>query len=1172
MGNINLKKFERIPIYSNREPIPSRPIQNYSMTLDTSYSWINGTGANKFGQSGIGVITSIGFSFPFYEKAYDRVMIDSESGVISFDWFVWGSTVFPSTQDKQAIAIFGEEIERSDVSEIYYKILTNPNRFVIIFSDMTYSNSPVIAGSFEIILYENGLIKLQYKEIQNIQGTPICGVNRGEGDNYFTSYDNLNISISGYSIDFNYTSNTNPPQLNNPVLNPTSGNQDDLLNFSIRYMDSDNHPPFYVNLTINGTEYMMSKQNQLDDNYIDGCIYQYLTYLQQGTYNYTFGCYDGDYHVTLGPFTNPTISLTNSLGSSLNSGQVNPTQGYRNLTLYEFTVNYSDPDNNAPNYINITLDGVNYSMVREDLTDNNYMDGCTFQYITKLIDIGLHNFSFKASDGSGIAFDGPYTGAFVKSTRDYSNINLTNFNIASILSYDGYNPFEKYPRLRKDLLFRKANLYNETSSLTSSALANYDVIWFDDFGDTIPFAEKNDIFNWVISGGKILLTGDQDSWSQKADILELFNMSYIYNSGYYSGIISDFSPHPITKDVTDISVSYIPYLVNTSRQPKAYSCARYDNKDLIVSLEIGYGAVVIINEDSCFNWGLSSVDNHLLANNTFGYLYSINFNEYTPSLTNSKINPLKGNQSTLYTYIINYTDRDNNAPEYMNVVINGTSYSMAKQNFFDFNFTNGCIYEYSTYLNWASYPYEFFFECYDGKYYNNTIPLSGPNVSYTNLNAPILSNGGVNPTQGEAGFTNFCFTINYTDPDNNLPIFVRITLDGINYTMVQTNPSDVNYMDGCIFEYNTVLNGIMTHEFNFTVNDGDNFIFDGTYFNPVTNDTMGPIVSNFIAIPIIGAWGTIFTFTVEVWDYTGISNVSGYIQNPDEINLDLVTFYDDGNHNDGNSGDGIYGTIWSSAGFSSNIYFLDINATDLTVFKYENEYENFLFAVLEWSCEIGKSYRWKKTYDIDSPSSEGSEYIYSVADINITSNYVSTIWGHVYYYDITDGSTEDLTGLIQIENYNISRNLFDLIFYAPILPFLTSPIDFYAVNNSFFTTYGSLFIRSYIYPVQNIIRFDFSSADASLELIYSESGLLLSYNYYINDVLQVQYSFVSGNGGGGRINDDDGDKGEEEEDTGIIIIISTISVTAVIGIATIIIFYKKRKGKNLIKISKKKDN
>jgi len=92
--------------------------------------------------------------------------------------------------------------------------------------------------------------------------------------------------------------NEHVPTLLGSSVTPGSGDQLTAFRFTATYYDLDNAPPAYMNVIINGTPYDMEKQDPGDTNYIDGCTFQYYTYLDPGVYEYTFTCSDRDHIVS----------------------------------------------------------------------------------------------------------------------------------------------------------------------------------------------------------------------------------------------------------------------------------------------------------------------------------------------------------------------------------------------------------------------------------------------------------------------------------------------------------------------------------------------------------------------------------------------------------------------------------------------------------------------------------------------------------------------------------------------------------------------------------------------------------------------------------------------------------------------------------------------------------
>ncbi|MFW9865729.1 MAG: hypothetical protein ACFFEN_06470 [Candidatus Thorarchaeota archaeon] len=208
-------------------------------------------------------------------------------------------------------------------------------------------------------------------------------------------------------------------------------------------------------------------------------------------------------------------------------------------------------------------------------------------------------------------------------------------------------------------------------------------------------------------------------------------------------------------------------------------------------------------------------------------------NDHSPLLDAPQVLPTKGNLTTEFLFSVNYSDADNNLPEDINVVINSTSYPMVKQNPFDYDYIDGTIYEFRTFL--AIGTYEYFFNVTDGLYNASTSVFNGPKVYYNNSFSPLLSEYSVYPLLGYNTSTLFEYKVKYIDPDNNPPIYVNVSINNTIFSMQKENFTDMNYMDGSIYTFETYLNKTGYYVYNFTASDGENVVTlpnIGYYYNP----------------------------------------------------------------------------------------------------------------------------------------------------------------------------------------------------------------------------------------------------------------------------------------------------------------------------------------------------
>ena len=216
-------------------------------------------------------------------------------------------------------------------------------------------------------------------------------------------------------------------------------------------------------------------------------------------------------------------------------------------------------------------------------------------------------------------------------------------------------------------------------------------------------------------------------------------------------------------------------------------------------------------------------------------------NENEPVLSNGLVSPLIGDQNTEFTFSVNYTDFENNQPDFVDVIVNGSGFIMTKLIPSDINYTDGCIYEFSMYLIPSAYNYIYIFNCSDGKYTNSSMFFNNLEVNPANYFAPQLLNLQVTPVSGGL-ITTFEFSVWYFDEDNNLPTFVNLTIADTDFSMIQFNPSDFNAIDGILFYFNTALN-FGFHSFQVNCSDGK--------FTNSTELIIGPEVNPFYGVPPI---------------------------------------------------------------------------------------------------------------------------------------------------------------------------------------------------------------------------------------------------------------------------------------------------------------------------------
>ncbi|UCG70299.1 MAG: hypothetical protein JSV09_04585 [Thermoplasmata archaeon] len=533
----------------------------------------------------------------------------------------------------------------------------------------------------------------------------------------------------------------------------------------------------------------MQPTNPADKNYIDGCLYEYTTVLQPGIYNYSFECMD--WNLTNSTPTQWGINVTeiNSLPPTLTSGQVLPTSGYNGSTLFIYSVNYTDPDNNAPFYLNVTINSTPFIMVLQNPLDTDYRDGSIYEYITTL-DIGNYSYYFNCSDNTFPASAGPYNGPTVKKSQLFDGM---------VLTYDFESSFMGSTSTSFLYSYKTDNTFSATWTFPSvdwdvnhdnRRLSNVVGVWLSD-GDHDPA--------WILTDVSI------------NDTVEL---GVIWDGDHTFKVIGEFI-----------------YFLPGYGPVEVWNLTDLTKPGGVLWFEKSTG--ILLNGTVYQTGGNWYTFNFTSANVQFSYVPGF----WPPILTSGNVTPWTGDQDTQLNFTVTYTDIDNDTPSFMNVVINGTSFTMDQQNSTDTDFTDGCVYEYVTTLTAGTY--NFSFQCSDGLYNTSSITYYGLNVLDT-----ILPTGNISyPLNYSVQFGN-SITIGGLANGTGSPI-QDITINSTDYTL---SIVPIGQLSGSYeFANNTpVANGLTILEVNITDSGGNSilltviFTIDNTFptitmSNPAVN-------------------------------------------------------------------------------------------------------------------------------------------------------------------------------------------------------------------------------------------------------------------------------------------------------------------------------------------------
>ncbi|MFX0069692.1 MAG: C25 family cysteine peptidase [Candidatus Hermodarchaeota archaeon] len=664
---------------------------------------------------------------------------------------------------------------------------------------------------------------------------------------YFNSGDGLYNNYRGwliddveiYTDDYSYQQKNlecppHPPTLTDEDVDPNIFHQDTLITFSVNYADFDNDAPSQINVVINGTPYAMSKLHDYDHDYTDGCVYEYYTTLSPSFYCYEvyFNCSDGKYSVDTIVYDGLRVHFK----PTLTNESVTPKIGYAD-TLITFTVNYTDIENNAPSNVYVIVNSIPYEMNKQDELDDDYTDGCIYEVSLYLNPKqGNYSYYFWCSN----EFVSSATSNIHDDLKIHSKPTLTNENVLPLTGYPDTlftfsvnytdldndapsqinliingTPYTMVKQNSNDNYYADGCIYVNSTNLP---LALYDYIYYFNCSDGIHFYTTNE-YNLRVHSKPTLTNESISPKIGYADTLITFKVNYTdldNEAPIYSYLI-------VLPDTWMYSMDKQDELDNDYTDGCIYVVSIY-----LIPKEGNYSYYFLFSDDGV----------NLISSNTYDDLRI----HSKPNLTNPYLWRSIGYPDTNFGFWVTYTDLDNDTPLQINVIINGTSHSMNKQYPNDDDYSDGCLYRYSTTLALAMYNYTYYFNCTDGEHTYTTSVFNNIKVH----NKPTLTNISLSPKQGYEN-TLITFKVNYTDIDNHTASVASVFIDYYEYSMIKEDNLDNDYTDGCIYIFSIYLSpksNNYTYWFRYS-DDGLNSVFSVEYYdlkitqNPYSSDSSG---------------------------------------------------------------------------------------------------------------------------------------------------------------------------------------------------------------------------------------------------------------------------------------------------------------------------------------------
>ncbi|RNI13708.1 S-layer protein [Methanohalophilus sp. RSK] len=198
------------------------------------------------------------------------------------------------------------------------------------------------------------------------------------------------------------------PTFNDGGVTPGNGEIGQDFTFTANFSDADNDS-ISVNITIDGIDYEMNESNSGDTNYSDGKDF-YFDFTPGTTHDSSVANASHPYNFsataagdTTGPSGGGTFEILNTKPSLINQG-VSSTSG-NNSTNFDFTVTFTDANNDSAAYVNVTINGTEYGMNESNSGDDTTIDGKDYEFNKSgsFFGLGIFDYFFTASDGTDTA-------------------------------------------------------------------------------------------------------------------------------------------------------------------------------------------------------------------------------------------------------------------------------------------------------------------------------------------------------------------------------------------------------------------------------------------------------------------------------------------------------------------------------------------------------------------------------------------------------------------------------------------------------------------------------------------------------------------------------------------------------------------------------------------------
>jgi hypothetical protein len=557
-------------------------------------------------------------------------------------------------------------------------------------------------------------------------------------------------------------------------------------------------------------------------------------------------------------------------------------------TEFNFSVIYNQLNNTPPTRMKVIVDGIEHSMLETDILDINYSNGKKYYFKMKYFDIGIHTYEFNASDGVNYTNTRLFSNLIVENTppQIITEDNLTsiedeyyetNYDFIDVdIAYVGQECHWEFESNAEWLNFDPINgILSGTPENANVGqywvyVAVNDTIDIDFTNFTLTVLDVNDLP--IIVTNNIGITyedalyevdynaTDIDSlkgnqfWSLKTNATSWLNISS--SNGIVNGTPGNDEVGKYWINITvDDNEGGIDFTNFTLTVLNVNDLPLISTQDLITAetdklYEMDYNATDIDSPSSKQTWTLSTNASWLSIDTTTGvlsgtptrsdagwfmvnvtvsdgdggidwhrFILTINLGNLPPIIITEDVETARVNKS--YEVDYNATD-DRTHPNFLTWALEtNASWLVIDKTMGILSGTPGP--EHGGKQYWVKVTALDHENGWDIHNFTLTV-LKEPKPKN---NIPRLTNFKLIPFEGDTE-TEFTYTVNYFDLDNDLPTFIQVVINGIAYDMDLIS-GETPYKGK--YEYKTTLSE-GEHSYYFIASDGKDTNTSGTLNTP----------------------------------------------------------------------------------------------------------------------------------------------------------------------------------------------------------------------------------------------------------------------------------------------------------------------------------------------------